>query len=222
FQYPPSFVKVPQPIEGLKGKDVSLYCEMRGTAPFQITWFKDRKPLMEGRKYKMVNEGSSATLHVIGIESSDASEYECKVSNTGVVVLTDCVLFVTSEPPYFVESLEPMEVTTGDGVCLKCQVAGTPEIKVSWFKADGKCRVAGSSPVEVSWLKDGEPLRPGDEFSMLYDDNTAVLEISRGEKRHSGEYTCVANNSVGSASCRAKLTLQGLCILLIGWFNVRV
>lgn len=59
-------------------------------------------------------------------------------------------------------------------------------------------------------MKDGEPLKKGVEFSMLYDDNTAVLQISHGEMRHSGEYTCVATNSVGSASCRAKLALQGL------------
>lgn len=71
--------------------------------------------------------------------------------------------------------------------------------------------MAGSSPIEVSWLKDGEPLKEGDEFSMLYDDNTAVLQIGRSEMRHSGEYACVATNSVGSASCRAKLTLQGVC-----------
>lgn len=81
FVEPPRFVKAPQPVEGLKGKDVSLYCEMSGTVPFQITWFKDKKPLMESRKYKMLSEGSSATLHIIGIESSDAGEYECKVSN---------------------------------------------------------------------------------------------------------------------------------------------
>lgn len=73
-----------------------------------------------------------------------------------------------------------------------------------------ECRVAGSSPIEVSWLKDGEPLKEGAEFSMLYDDNTAALQIERGQMRHSGEYTCVATNSVGSASCRAKLTLQGV------------
>lgn len=45
---------------------------------------------------------------------------------------------------------------------------------------------------------------------MSYDDNTAVLQIGRGQMRHSGEYACVATNSVGSASCRAKLTLQGV------------
>uniref|UniRef100_A0A3P9KQZ9 Ig-like domain-containing protein n=1 Tax=Oryzias latipes TaxID=8090 RepID=A0A3P9KQZ9_ORYLA len=353
-----SFVKVAQSVEGLKGKDVSLYCEMSGTAPFQITWFKDKKPLMESRKYKMVGESSSTTLHVIGIEPSDVGEYECKVSNsvgsdtchasspiiklTNITVIlgeevtlmatvkgsepitvswifasykynittteSSCILECLStddkesagkyscqvsndagkdtteavvsilEPPYFLEKMEPMEVTAGDAVCLKCQVAGTPEIKVSWFKADGKvrssptckleyskgvaclklskatkadvgeytcktsvmlssaeaktppsfpkkitsvqetegqpirfeCRVAGSSPIEVSWQKDGKPLTHGADFSMLYDDNTAVLEISRGEMRHSGEYTCVATNGVGSASCRAKLTLQGL------------
>lgn len=72
-----------------------------------------------------------------------------------------------------------------------------------------ECRIAGSSPIEVTWLKDGEPLGQGAEVSMTYDDNTAVLHISRSEMRHSGEYSCVATNSVGSASCRAKLTLQG-------------
>uniref|UniRef100_A0A3Q3JJJ9 Titin n=1 Tax=Monopterus albus TaxID=43700 RepID=A0A3Q3JJJ9_MONAL len=100
------------------------------------------------------------------------------VSYVTCLLLQSFISFIT-EPPYFIEDLEPME-----------------------------CRIAGSSPIEVSWMKDGEPLRPGREFSMLYDDNTAVLQISRGEMRHSGEYTCMATNSVGSASCRAKLTLQ--------------
>lgn len=69
-------------VEGLKGKDVSLYCELTGTAPFQISWFKDKKPLMENRKYKLLSEGSSVTLHIIGLESTDVGQYECKVSNS--------------------------------------------------------------------------------------------------------------------------------------------
>lgn len=61
---------------------MSLDCELSGTAPFQITWFKDKKPLMESRKYKMLSERHSATLHIIGIEPSDVGQYECKVSNS--------------------------------------------------------------------------------------------------------------------------------------------
>lgn len=85
-----------------------------------------------------------------------------------------------------------------------------------------ECRIAGSSPLEVSWLKDGEPLKENDEYSMSFDDNTAVLTISRGEMKHSGEYTCVATNSVGTASCRAKLTLQGLCKFEMELFSSQI
>lgn len=73
---------MPQPVEGLKGKDVSLNCELKGTAPFEITWYKDKKALKEGRKYKFVYEGCSATIHILGLEASDATEYECKASNS--------------------------------------------------------------------------------------------------------------------------------------------
>uniref|UniRef100_A0A3B4WNE7 Ig-like domain-containing protein n=1 Tax=Seriola lalandi dorsalis TaxID=1841481 RepID=A0A3B4WNE7_SERLL len=77
----PSFIKTPSPVEGINGKDASLHCEMYGTPPFQFNWYKDKRPLKESRKYKMVSEGSSATLHIIKLEQDDAGLYECRVSN---------------------------------------------------------------------------------------------------------------------------------------------
>lgn len=109
-----------------------------------------------------------------------------------------CLSFTEAKtPPSFPKKITSLQQTEGQPVRFEC-------------------RVAGSLPIEVSWLKDGKPLSQGDEFSMLYDDNTAVLQINNSEMRHSGEYTCVATNSVGSASCRAKLTLQGVW-RMIGW-----
>lgn len=94
------------------------------------------------------------------------------------------------EPPFFTESLEPMEVTAGDAVCLKCQISGTPEIKVSWFKADGKVR---SSPTcRMEFLK-----------------GTACLKLAKVAKSDVGEYKCKAENSIGSASSSCFLTVQG-------------
>ena len=107
---------------------------------------------------------------------------------------------VTSEPPYFIEKLEPMEVTAGDAVCLKCQVGGTPEIKVSWFKADGKVRSTATCKIE-------------------YSKGTACLKLSKATKSDIGEYTCKAENTIGSASSSCRLNVQGdaplLCRILI-------
>lgn len=96
----------------------------------------------------------------------------------------------TVEPPYFIERLEPMEVTAGDAVCLKCQVAGTPEIKVSWFKADGKVRSSPTCKIE-------------------YSKGVACLKLSKATKADIGEYTCKAENRIGSASSTCKLNVQG-------------
>lgn len=88
------------------------------------------------------------------------------------------------------ENLEPMEVTAGDAVCLKCQVAGTPEIKVSWFKADGKVR---SSPT----------------CRLEYSKGVACLKLSKATKADIGEYTCKAENRIGSASSTCRLSVLG-------------
>ncbi len=108
-----------------------------------------------------------------------------------MLVFMVCVyILLLLEPPFFIESLEPMEVTVGDAVCLKCQIGGTPEIKVSWFKADGKVR---SSPT----------------CKMEFTKGTACLKLAKVAKSDIGEYTCKAENSIGSASSSCLLTVQG-------------
>uniref|UniRef100_A0A3B4GBV6 Ig-like domain-containing protein n=1 Tax=Pundamilia nyererei TaxID=303518 RepID=A0A3B4GBV6_9CICH len=188
---PPSFVKIPQPVEGLKGKDVSLYCEISGTAPFQITWFKDRKPLMESRKFKLVSEGSSATLHVIGIEPSDAGEYECKVSNS--VGSDTCQTSIKlREPPSFVKRLSNITVILGGEVTLVATVKG-------------------SEPITVSWVQDKDHiLRDSDNRKITYENNQVAVKIFNADATTAGKYTCQLRNDAGSVECFANLTVLGL------------
>lgn len=81
-------------------------------------------------------------------------------------------------------------MTAGDAVCLKCLIGGTPEIKVSWFKADGKLRSSAACKIEFTR-------------------GIASLKLSKAAKTDAGEYTIKAENSIGSASSSCRLTVQG-------------
>lgn len=95
FPEAPFFTQTPKPVECTEGKDAHLSCEMAGTLPFQVNWYKDTRPLRESRKYKMVSEGTSVALHIVSLEQEDAGLYECRVSNN--VGTESCCATVTTK-----------------------------------------------------------------------------------------------------------------------------
>uniref|UniRef100_A0A3B5ART8 Ig-like domain-containing protein n=1 Tax=Stegastes partitus TaxID=144197 RepID=A0A3B5ART8_9TELE len=58
-----------------------LECEVSGSAPFDVTWKKNKKRLSADKKFRIVSQGSLSSLEIHSFESADVGEYECVVSN---------------------------------------------------------------------------------------------------------------------------------------------
>lgn len=73
------------------------------------------------------------------------------------------------------------------------------------------CAVSkGDSPITLQWYKDGLPLISSPKFMI---NNVApklsLLLLSSVDAEHSGSYTCLAANPVGTAESSATLKVKG-------------
>lgn len=68
-------------MEALKGGPAYLEYEIAGTAPFEINWSKNRKPITSDKKYKIISQDSLSKLEILTFESADVGDYQMVVSN---------------------------------------------------------------------------------------------------------------------------------------------
>lgn len=63
--------------------------------------------------------------------------------------------------------------------------------------------------MKISWFHKEKEIKQSEFFRMSQFEDSCQLEISRVYPEDEGEYSCVATNSGGTASCSATLTLDG-------------
>uniref|UniRef100_A0A8C4YL34 Ig-like domain-containing protein n=1 Tax=Gopherus evgoodei TaxID=1825980 RepID=A0A8C4YL34_9SAUR len=187
---PPVFSKKPHPVETLKGSDVHLECELQGTPPFQISWYKDKREIKSSKKYKIMSENYLASIHILSVDATDVGEYHCKAVND--VGSDTCIDFITLKaPPIFVKKLSDFTAVVGDTVELQATVEG-------------------SQPISVLWLKDkGEIVRESENLWISYSENVATLRIGKAEPASAGKYICQIKNDAGVQECFATLSVLG-------------
>lgn len=78
---PPSFRRKLQSAEVIRNNGVILECELAGTGPFDVMWYKDNKRIPPSEKYKMITKNVLSSLHILKVDVSLVGEYKCTASN---------------------------------------------------------------------------------------------------------------------------------------------
>ncbi|XP_076857247.1 titin-like [Brachyhypopomus gauderio] len=176
-------------VEVVKGHTAQLECEVTGTAPFDVTWFKNKKPVTTDKKHKIVSKDANLYLEIQSFDGTDVGDYQCCVSND-VGKITSKSVAKLKDPPSFVKRVESTTAVLGSAVKLQGALKG-------------------STPITVKWLKDSEVLRDDDpNMTMIFENNIAILAIKEVTIKHGGKYTCQAENEAGQQKSEATLSVQ--------------
>ncbi|KAF1662939.1 Titin, partial [Aptenodytes patagonicus] len=185
---PPSFIRTLEPAEVVKGTNTVLQCEVAGTGPFEISWYKDKKQIRSSKKYRLTSQKAVISLEVSSFNSADVGEYECVIANeVGKCICS--ATYILKEPPSFVKKIENVTALAGDSITLQAVVKG-------------------SEPISVMWMKGKDIIQDDNKVRVTFEHGLATLQITGVQLSSGGKYTCVAENDAGSQSCFGELAVK--------------
>uniref|UniRef100_A0A8C6QPP1 Hemicentin-1 n=1 Tax=Nannospalax galili TaxID=1026970 RepID=A0A8C6QPP1_NANGA len=160
----------------LRGKSISLDCEVQGIPQPIVTWMKDGHPLTKGKGVEILNEGR--ILQLKNIHVSDTGRYMCVAVNVAGMTDRKYDLSVHTPPSIIGNHRAPENVSVVEksSVSLTCEASGIPL-------------------PSITWLKDGWPVSLSSSVRIL--SGGRMLRLMQTKIEDAGQYTCVVRNAAG-------------------------
>ncbi|XP_060770608.1 neuronal cell adhesion molecule a isoform X5 [Neoarius graeffei] len=164
-----------------------LTCRARGNPKPTIAWFMngvaiENSPADPSRKVE------DDTVIFTEVQTGSSAVYQCNVSNEYGYLLANAFVNVLAEPPrVLTPNNKVYQVIMNKPALLDCASFGSPIPRVQWLKDS-----------RSSFLV-GDP--------YIFHEN-GTLEIPVAQELHSGKYTCVATNSLGTSENHVHLEVK--------------
>ncbi|KAF5301261.1 hypothetical protein FQR65_LT00961 [Abscondita terminalis] len=173
-----------------KEETVIFTTRIVGTPKPTVTWFKDGEQIS---KPKVKENENIYSLTITKSKVEDTAKYTVKATNSLGVAESTAQLTVEEfsvdkpEPPMFTERFQGLTVTEKSTIRLFARVIGNPV-------------------PTITWLRNNEPLKPDSKTKISYDgENIELVITNANSETDSGDYKCIASNTVGKASHGAKV-----------------
>ena len=90
----PRFTQKLQDVDVLPGKGARMECRVIGDPHPDVRWYRENEPLLEGGRYKFVEEGELQVLVISDVSGSDEGVYKCVARNVAGKAHSSAELFV--------------------------------------------------------------------------------------------------------------------------------
>uniref|UniRef100_T1JA71 Down syndrome cell adhesion molecule-like protein Dscam2 n=1 Tax=Strigamia maritima TaxID=126957 RepID=T1JA71_STRMM len=195
------YVNVPPKIIPFNFIDDQFYMGMRahitcavsqGDLPIAFQWLKDGSEISPtlGVATRYYDQHANS-LSIESVTSKHSGNYTCIAHNVAGTAMHSAQLLVHVAPKIIPFSFQDDHLFEGVLAQISCVV------------------YQGDLPLEIDWLKDGIPVAADTGLTLRQiDDYSSVLTIGSVQRKHSGNYTCVASNSAASSNFSASLTVN--------------
>ncbi|XP_059473435.1 cell adhesion molecule Dscam2-like isoform X2 [Neocloeon triangulifer] len=186
--YGPPSARPPRNLTVVAGTDVYLRCPVAGFPISSVTWRQGDSSLPANPRQRVFSNG---TLLIKNVEGSiDSGKYSCVVSNTQGQSAQSSLGLDIMKPPEIAPFQFPATLREGMRAQVSCSI------------------ISGDFPISISWKKDGAPLAPEPDVAEQQHQFFSNLLFMNLAARHSGQYTCIANNAAATANYTARLVVR--------------
>ncbi|XP_041933918.1 neuronal cell adhesion molecule a isoform X7 [Alosa sapidissima] len=154
-----------------------LTCLAGGNPKPKVAWSVNGMPIQNAPN-DTSREVRGDTIFLSDVPTGSSAVYQCNASNEFGYLMANAFVNVLAEPPRVLTPPNNVyQVITNNLALLHCASFGSPIPTITWFK-DGQTSILNGDPY------------------VLHTNGT--LEIHVAQPLHSGKYTCIATNYLGS------------------------